>query len=72
LTDSPDALIHSPAEIDAAWPTMAMRSRCPGDLAPKAQNPLSSLVAAVGPQTEAETVRPGTHAAPILMRSESR
>ena len=30
------------------------------------------LVAAVGPQTEAETVRPGTHAAPIVMRSESR
>ena len=43
LTDSPDAVIHSPAEIDAAWPTMAMRSRCPRDLAPRAQNPLSSL-----------------------------
>ncbi len=30
------------------------------------------LVIAVGPQTEAETVRPGTHAAPIALRSESR
>ena len=30
------------------------------------------LVIAVGPQTEAATVRPGTHAAPIVMRSESR
>ncbi|HEX9168594.1 MAG TPA: hypothetical protein VF886_06650 [Roseiarcus sp.] len=30
------------------------------------------LVAALGPQTEAETVRPGTHAAPIALQSESR
>jgi hypothetical protein len=30
------------------------------------------LVIAVGPQTEAETVRPGTHAAPIALRSETR
>jgi hypothetical protein len=31
------------------------------------------LVIAVGPQTEAETVRPGTHAGPIAaLRSESR
>jgi hypothetical protein len=31
------------------------------------------LVIAVGPQTEAETVRPGIHAAPIAaLRSESR
>jgi hypothetical protein len=31
------------------------------------------LVIAIGPQTEAETVRPGTHAAPIAaLRSESR
>ena len=30
------------------------------------------LVIAVGPQTEAETMRPGTHAAPIALQSESR
>jgi hypothetical protein len=30
------------------------------------------LVAAVGPKTEAETVRPGTHGALIVLRSESR
>jgi hypothetical protein len=30
------------------------------------------LVIAVGPQTEAETVRPGTHAAPIALQSETR
>ena len=30
------------------------------------------LVIAVGPQTEAQTARPGTHSAPIALRSEAR
>ena len=30
------------------------------------------LVIAVGPQTEAETARPGSHPAPIALQSESR
>jgi hypothetical protein len=30
LTKSQDAVIHSPAEIVAAWPTTVARSRCLG------------------------------------------
>src|SRR5271155_362314 len=29
LIHSPDAVIHSPAEMMAAWPTTVSRSRCP-------------------------------------------
>jgi len=29
LTHSPEAVIHSPAEIMAAWPITVTRSRCP-------------------------------------------
>ncbi len=29
LTHSPDAVIHSPGETMAAWPTTVIRSRCP-------------------------------------------
>jgi hypothetical protein len=43
LTQSPDAVIHSPAEIVAAWPTMVTRSRCPRALTRSTQNPVSAL-----------------------------
>ena len=43
LIHSPDAVIHSPAEIDAAWPTTVTRSRCPRALVLRTQNPFSSL-----------------------------
>ena len=43
LTHSPEAVIHSPAEIDAAWPTTVTRSRCPRALVLRTQNPFSSL-----------------------------
>ena len=43
LTHSPDAVIHSPAEIDAAWPTTVTRSRCPRALVRSTQNPFSAL-----------------------------
>jgi hypothetical protein len=35
LTQSPDAVIHSPAEIVAAWRTTLARSRCPRALIPQ-------------------------------------
>src|SRR5271166_1313915 len=43
LVHSPDAVIHSPAEIEAAWPTTVTRSRCPRALVRRTQNPFSSL-----------------------------
>src|SRR5258708_26451458 len=43
LTHSPDAVIHSPAEIVAAWPTMVTRSRCPRAFARRTQKPFSAL-----------------------------
>src|SRR5580704_4758570 len=43
LTHSPEAAIHSPAAIAAAWPTTVTRSRCPRALARRTQKPFSSL-----------------------------
>src|SRR2546430_14095360 len=43
LTHSPDAVIHSPAEIVAAWPTMVTSSRCPRAFARRTQKPFSAL-----------------------------
>jgi hypothetical protein len=40
---SPDAVIHSPAEMMAAWPTMVTRSRWPRAFARSTQNPFSAL-----------------------------
>ena len=42
LIHSPDAVIHSPAEIDAAWPT-TVTDREPARLGSETQNPFSSL-----------------------------
>ena len=38
-----DAVIRSPAEMLAAWPTTVTRSRCPRALARSTQEPLSAL-----------------------------
>src|SRR6476620_3662449 len=38
LIHSPDAVIHSPAEIVAAWPTTVTTSRCPRAFARRTQN----------------------------------
>ena len=43
LIHSPDAVIHSPAEIVAAWPTTVTRSRCPRAFARRTQKPFSAL-----------------------------
>src|SRR5215475_12255729 len=43
FTHSPDAVIHSPAAIVAAYPTTVTRSRCPRAFARKTQNPFSAL-----------------------------
>jgi hypothetical protein len=43
LTHSPVAVIHSPAEIIAAWPTTVTRSRCPRAFARRTQKPFSAL-----------------------------
>ena len=43
FTHSPEAVIHSPAETAAAWPTTVTSSRCPRALTRNTQNPLSSL-----------------------------
>ena len=43
LTQSPEAVIHSPAEIVAAWPTMVARSRCPRAFTRSTQKPVSTL-----------------------------
>src|ERR1019366_1052025 len=40
---SPEAVIHSPAEIMAAWPTTVTRSRWPRAFVRRTQNPLSLL-----------------------------
>jgi hypothetical protein len=39
----PVAVIHSPAEMVAAWPMTVTRSRCPRALVRSTQKPLSSL-----------------------------
>jgi hypothetical protein len=43
LIHSPDAVIHSPAEIIAAWPTTVTKSRCPRAFALRTQKPFSPL-----------------------------
>src|SRR5271154_2106279 len=43
FTHSPDAVIHSPAEIVAVWPTTVTRSRCPRAFALRTQKPFSAL-----------------------------
>src|SRR6266568_1329830 len=43
LTHSPDAVIHSPAAIVAAWPTTVTRSRCPRAFVRRTQKPFSTL-----------------------------
>src|SRR5271155_236597 len=43
FTHSPDAVIHSPAAIVAAWPTTVTRSRCPRAFARRTQKPFSAL-----------------------------
>ena len=43
LTHSPDAVIHSPAAMVAAWPTTVTTSRCPRALARRTQKPFSAL-----------------------------
>src|SRR5580704_9431402 len=43
LTHSPVAVIHSPAEIIAAWPTTVTSSRCPRAFARSTQKPFSTL-----------------------------
>ena len=43
LTQSPEAVILSPAEIVAAWPTMVARSRCPRAFTRSTQKPVSTL-----------------------------
>src|SRR5713226_3331789 len=44
LTHSPDAVIHSPAEIVAAWPMTVTRSRWPRAFARRTQKPFSRPV----------------------------
>src|ERR1700719_825751 len=43
LIHSPEAVIHSPAEMTAAWPTTVTRSRWPRAFARRTQKPLSAL-----------------------------
>ena len=43
FTQSPDAVIHSPAEIVAAWPTTVTRSRWPRALTRMTQKPFSAF-----------------------------
>jgi Helix-hairpin-helix motif len=43
LIHSPDAVIHSPAEMMAAWPTTVTKSRWPRAFALRTQKPFSAL-----------------------------
>src|SRR5271170_7547114 len=43
LIHSPDSVIHSPAEIIAAWPTTVTKSRWPRAFALRTQKPFSAL-----------------------------
>jgi hypothetical protein len=43
FTQSPAAVIHSPAEIAAAWPTTVISSRWPRALTRMTQNPFSAF-----------------------------
>src|SRR5208337_3643797 len=59
LTQSPAAVIHSPAEIVAAWPTMVTRSRCPRAFIRSTQKPLSALWNVTRSTVPASTSRSG-------------
>src|ERR1700678_4435865 len=43
LVHSPEAVIHSPAEMMAAWPTTVTKSRWPRAFARRTQKPFSAL-----------------------------
>ena len=43
LAHSPEAVIHSPGDMAAAWPTTVTRSRCPRALMRRTQKPFSAL-----------------------------
>src|SRR5450432_4000871 len=55
LTHSPDAVIHSPAEIVAAWPMTVTRSRWPRAFARRTQKPFSLLWKVTRSTTPAST-----------------
>jgi hypothetical protein len=55
LIHSPDAVIHSPAEIVAGWPTTVTRSRWPHAFALRTQNPFSLLWKVTRPTKPART-----------------
>src|ERR1700683_1161129 len=44
LVHSPEAVIHSPPEMMAAWPTTVTKSRWPRAFARRTQKPFSGLV----------------------------
>ena len=44
LTHSPEAVIHSPGETVAAWPTTVTSSRCPRARVLSTQKPFSGVV----------------------------
>jgi hypothetical protein len=44
LTQLPDAVINSPAEIAGAWPTNVTSSRCPRAFTRMTQKPFSAFV----------------------------
>src|SRR5215475_4219160 len=59
LTQSPLAVIHSPGEIVAAWPTTVVRSRCPRALTRSTQKPVSALWKVTRSTAPASTSRSG-------------
>ena len=59
LVHSPEAVIHSPAEIAAAWPTAVTRSRWPRALIRSTQKPVSGLWKVTRSTRPASTSRPG-------------
>ena len=59
LVHSPEAVIHSPAEIVAAWPTAVTRSRWPRALIRSTQKPVSGLWKVTRSTRPASTSRPG-------------
>ena len=59
LVHSPEAVIHSPAEIVAAWPTVVTRSRWPRALIRSTQKPVSGLWKVTRSTRPTSTSRPG-------------
>ena len=59
LVHSPEAVIHSPAEIIAAWPTAVTRSRWPRALIRSTQKPVSGLWKVTRSTRPTSTSRPG-------------